>query len=106
MIAYDFSFLKQVVSRGMVSPAVVLVSLVGKHVVLSVLIMTLKVGPFLLHILTLVISQCTTSLSSLWLPCILFLVLLSSVMHDLLLNIYPIIIDYQGKIDWSTVLFP
>ena len=87
MIAYDCSFRKLVVSRGMVSPAEELVSRYGKHVVLRVHIMVFKVGPFLFHSTTLVISQCTTSLTSLWLPFIFFQVPLSGVRRAILLNI-------------------
>ena len=86
LIASDCSYHKRVVARGIVSPAVVLVSCVGKHVVLRVHILSLKVGPFLFHSPTLVIYQCTTFLTSLWLPCILFLVLLSGVRRAFLTN--------------------
>ena len=70
MIASDCSLHILVVYRGMVSPAVFLVSHVGKHVVLRLHILALKVGPFIFLSPTLVISQCTTSLPSMWLPCI------------------------------------
>ena len=56
----------------MVSPAFIYVSRVGKHVVLCVHILALKVGPLLFHSTTLVLSQCTTYLPSMWLPCIFF----------------------------------
>ena len=61
------------------STAVVYVSRVGKHVVLRIHILALKVGAFIFHSPNLVLSQCTTSLPSLWLPCILFPVLLSGI---------------------------
>ena len=87
MIGSDFYFHKRVVSRGMVSPAVVLVSRVGKHVVLRVHILEFKVGPFLFHSTTLVLSQCTNFLPNLWLPCILFLVLILGVRSAIFPNI-------------------
>ena len=52
------------------SPAVVLISRVRKNVVLWVNILALKVGPFLFHSTTLVLSQCTNFLPGLWLLCI------------------------------------
>ena len=87
LIAYDCYFQKRVVFRGIVSPAVVLVSSIGKHVVLRVHILALKVEPLLFHSPTLVLSQCTTSLTSLRLPFILFQFMLSGVRHSLLLDI-------------------
>ena len=75
-----------VLSRGMVSPAVVLVSPVGKNVVLRVHILALKVGPFRFYNTTSVLPQCTTSLTSLCLNCILFLGLLSGVIHAIFLK--------------------
>ena len=87
MIASDCYFHQRVVSRGMVIPTVVLVSCVGKHVVLYVHILALKVGTFLYHSTTLVISQCTSSLTSTWLPCILFLVMILGVRRALFPNI-------------------
>ena len=68
------------------SPAVVLVPHVGKHVVLRVHVLALKFGPLIFHSPALVLSQCTTYLPSLWLPCILFPVLLLGVRHDLYPN--------------------
>ena len=59
-------------SRGMVIPAVVYFSCVGNHVVLRVHNLTLKVGLFLFHSPTLVLSKFITSLSSLWLTCFFF----------------------------------
>ena len=75
LIAYDYSFHKRVVYRGIVSPAVVLVSPVVNHLVLRVHILTLKSGPFLYHSPTLFLSQCTIFLPGQWLPCFYFLVM-------------------------------
>ena len=71
--ASDCYFHKRVVSRGMVSPAVVSVSFVGKNVVLRIHILSLEVGPFIFHSPTILLSRCTTSLPSLFLPCIFFI---------------------------------
>ena len=79
LIAYYCSFNKRVVSRGMVIPEVFLVSRVGNHVMLCVYILALKVGTVIFHSPTLVLSQCTTPLPSLWLPCILILMLIPGV---------------------------
>ena len=49
LIASDFYFHKRVLSRGMMSPALVLVSCVGKHAVLRVDVLALKVGPLIFH---------------------------------------------------------
>ena len=65
LTASDFSFRERVVSRGMENPAGVYVSRVGKRVVLRVHNLALKVGPFLFGSPILVLSQCTTSLTSL-----------------------------------------
>ena len=83
MIASDCSFHKRVVFRGMVSPAVTYISRAGKHVVMRIHILALKVRLFLFYGPTLVLSQCTTFLPSLWLPCILFPVLILGVRRDL-----------------------
>ena len=88
LIVSDCSFRKRVVPRGILSPVVVLVFCVGNYVVLRVHILTLKVGPFIFHSTTLVLSQCTTYLPSLWLPFILFLVLISGVRRSLFPNIF------------------
>ena len=77
----------RVVSRGMMSPAIILVSLVVNNVVLRLHILALKVRPLLFHRPTSLLFQCTNLLPSLWLPCILFVVLLSGVMHALSTNI-------------------
>ena len=90
----------------MVIPGVVLVSRVGINVVLHVHILELKVGPCICHSPTSVIPQCTTLLPSLWLPFILFLVLLSGVMHALSQTFYSKIIDHQGKVYLATVVLP
>ena len=87
MTASDYSLHKRVVSRGMVSPVVVLVSHVGKHVVLSVHILALKVVSFLFHSPTLMLSQCTTYITIMLLPCICFIVLLSGVRRAIFSNI-------------------
>ena len=68
MIVSDCFFHIRVVSRGMVSPAVFLVSCVGNIVVLHVHILVLKVGLFLFNSPTSVLPQCATLLYSLWLP--------------------------------------
>ena len=90
----------------MVSPVVILVSRVGNHVVLRVYILALKVGPLLFHGPNLVLSQYTTTLPSLWLPCILFLVLRSGVRRAISQIFNAKIIHHQGKVYWSTVVFP
>ena len=87
LIASDCFSRIRVVSRVMVIHAVVLVYRVVNNVVLRVHILALKVVTFLFHRRTKVLSQCTTFLPSLWLPCILFLVLFSSIRRALLLNI-------------------
>ena len=61
----------------MVSPAVVLIYRVGKHLVMRIHILALKFGPFLFHSPALVLSQCATFLPSMWLPCIFFSAVLS-----------------------------
>ena len=88
------------------SPGVFLVYCVGRNLVLCVYILALKVGPCLFHSPTSVLSQCTISLPSLWLPCIYLLVMLSGVSHSLSPDIYSKIIEYQGEVHWSTVAFP
>ena len=87
LVASDCYFRKLFVSRGMVSPEIVSFFCVGNNVVLRVHNLELKVVPFLFHSLTLVLSQCKTFLPSLWLPCILFLVLISGVKRALSPNI-------------------
>ena len=72
LTSYDCYFHKRVVSRGMVSPAVVSVSFVVKNVVLRIHILALEVWPFIFHSPTILLSWCTTSLPSLFLPCIFF----------------------------------
>ena len=106
LIASDFSFHKQVLSRGMVIPTVVLVLHVVKHVVLRVHILALNVEPFLFHSPTFMLSQCTTSIPSLWLPCILFLVLFSDLRRAISRIFNAKIINHQGKVYWLTVVFP
>ena len=63
MIASDYYFHKRFVSRGMVSPAVVLVSRVVSNVMLLIHILVQKVGPLLFHSPTLVLSQVQLILS-------------------------------------------
>ena len=87
MIASDCFFRMWVVSRGMVSPGVVLVYRFGSNVVLRVHILVLKVGPCLFYGPTSVLSQCTNLLPILWLPCICLLVLLPGLRHALPPNI-------------------
>ena len=100
MISSYCSFHKRVVYWGTMSPVVVLVSRVGKHLVLHVHILALIFGPFLFHSPTLVPYQCTTSLPSLWLPYIFFLVLISGVRRVLSQMFNAKIINYQGKVYW------
>ena len=63
---------------------------VGRNVVLNVHILALKVGPYIFHSPTLVLTQCTILLPSLWLLCIYLLVMLSGVGRALFPNILPL----------------
>ena len=85
---------------------VFLVSHVGMNVFLHVQILKLIVGPFLFHNPTLVLSQCTILLSSLWLLYVYLLVLLSGVGNALFPDFYPKIVDYQVEIDCTTAMCP
>ena len=62
---------------------------VGMIVVLHIHSMELKVGLCLFHSPTSVLSQCIIFLTSLWLPCIYLLALISGVSHVLSPNISP-----------------
>ena len=73
LISSDRLSHRLVVSRGMVSPAVVLISRVGRNVVLRVHIPALKFGLFLFHSPTSVLSSCTN-----FLPIVVNLYFLSS----------------------------
>ena len=73
---------------------------------LHVHILALKVGLCLFHSTTSVLSQCTIFLPSLCLPYIFLLLLFSGARYALFPNIYPKFMDYQGEVDWSTVVCP
>ena len=75
--------------RGMINPVVILVLRVRNNVVLHVYILSLKIGPFIFHCLTLVLYQCTTFLPSMWLLHISLLLLILGVGRARFLNILP-----------------
>ena len=77
---------------------------VGRNVVLQVHILALKVGPCIFHSPISVIYQCTIFLPNLWLLYIYLIVLLFDVKNDILQNISPKIINFQGEMDWPTVV--
>ena len=88
------------------SPGVFWVFCVGTSVVLHVHILEFKVVLCLFHGSSLVLSQCTIFLPSLWLPCIYLLFLISGIRHDFYQTFHPKSIYYHGKVDLSAVVCP